>query len=220
MGKYRKVYIVDEDRAARLRISESLISSDFEVRPLDEVDFEELVPSLSPGCAVVEIFHESVPNFRPLEIAVSRNDALPTVAMCTDCNIQVAVTAIKLGAIDVYEKRTPVTQLINIVEQAIAVLPSLLDQNLAQQPAIKSILSLTERQFQILRLVSEGHLSKTVANILGLSPRTVEMHREDITRRLNCRRMVDAVIMLQSVSREKKIIERCDADLNDGYTLH
>lgn len=117
MDKYRKVYLVDEDRTARLHLSQSLISADFEVRSLDERDFADLAPSLPPGCAVVEIFHENVSNFGPLEIAVSRDNTLPTIAMCADCNIQIAVTAIKLGALDVYEKRTPASQLITIVEE-------------------------------------------------------------------------------------------------------
>lgn len=223
MDKYRKVYLVDEDRTARMRISESLISSDFEVRPLDGRDFADLAPTLPPGCAVVEIFHKSVPNFAPLEIAVTRLDALPTIAMCEDCNIKIAVAAIKLGAVDVYEKRTPVTQLINIVEKVICDLPNTLDHRTSQATKVKAILSLTRRQFQIIVLVAQGNLTKTVAHKLKISPRTVEMHRDGIVQRLTCKRMVDAVIMLQSVSCEKEIVDRCELDfrfLSFDETLH
>lgn len=215
MNRYRTVYLVDEDRTARLQLSQSLISSDFEVRSLDERDFAELAPSLPPGCAVVEIFHENIPNFGPLEIAVSRTNTLPTIAMCADCNIQIAVTAIKLGAVDVYEKRTPVTQLITIVEKVVFQLPSTIEHLAAKEQIINLILSLSRRQLQILKLVSEGNLTKTVAHRLNLSPRTVEMHRDAITQRLNCKRIVDAVIMLHSVSDEKEIIDRCGEDFRD-----
>lgn len=215
MNQCKKVYLVDEDRTARLRISQSLISSDFEVRSLDERDFADLAPSLSPGCAVAKIFHKSAPNFAPLEIAASRNDMLPTIAMCEDCNIQIAVAAIRLGAVDVYEKRTPVTKLVTIVEKVVFELPSTVEHLAVKEQIINLILSLTRRQFQVLKLISEGNLTKTLAHNLKLSPRTVEMHREAITHRLNCKRMVDAVIMLQSVSHEQKIIDRCTKDFSD-----
>lgn len=213
MDQYRNVYIVDEDYAARIRISERLISSDFEVRPLDEHDFVDLAPSLPPGCAVIEIFPQSVPNFKPLEIAVSRPHALPSVAMCEDCTIPIAVTALKLGAIDVYEKRRPVAGLISIVEKVVSGIPAELEKDAAKALAVERILTLTPRQFQILKLTSEGRLSKTVAYELNISPRTVEMHRESIMKRLNCKHMWEAVLMLQSVVGEEKIAERCDADI-------
>lgn len=213
MNQYRKVYVIDDDRDSRKRISASLITSDFEVRPLDSHDFADLATTLPPGCAVVEIFPQNVPNFAPLELAISRHETLPAIAMCEDCNIQVAVNAIKLGAIDVYEKRAPVDELANKIEKIVRELPAALERQAIRETAIKSILGLSLRQFQVLKLVSQGSLSKNVAHTLNLSIRTVEMHREEVVKRLGKKRLWEAVQLLQSVASEKEVVERCAADL-------
>ena len=132
--------------------------------------------------------------------------------MCEDCTIELAVKAIKLGAIDVYEKRNPFAGLISVVESAVSSLPTALENDAALLLAIERISTLTRRQFQVLKLISEGHLSKTIANELNVSVRTVEMHRDSIMKRLDCKRMWNAVLMLQSVLGEEKIAERYTAD--------
>lgn len=212
MKKYRKVYVIDDNSDARKQICTSLISADFEVRPLNNNDFKDCAASLAPGCAVVEVFPQGVPYFPALEIALSQRKALLAIAMCDDCSIAVAVKALKLGAVDIYDKHLPIEELIEKLENVISDLPEIIEKQTATDANVNRCLSLTRRQFQVLKLVCDGKLSKHIAYLLDISIRTVEMHREEIPKHLGQKRLFECVQIFQSVRDEKQIVDRCNLE--------
>lgn len=208
MPSFRKVYLVDDDVSARGHISRSLLDRTFDVRPFYENDFLNTASDLPPGCAVVDILHQGSACFLPLEAAAQQRGTLPPIAMCETCTVQLAVTAIKRGAVDVYEKRSPLDELISMITETLAALPAAVEKDAARRYNIKSLLKLTAREFRVLELVAAGHLSKTLAYVLGISTRTVDMHRQSLIKRLNVENMAKAIQMMQSVSAEQEIIQR------------
>jgi two-component system response regulator FixJ len=207
LHEIRKVYLVDNDVAARRAMAERLIKARLDVRPFYEDDFLDNISYLDPGCAVVDILREGIPNFSSLD-ATHQSEILPSIAMCENCTVSLAVSAIQHGAVDVYDKKSPFSELSDMVSRALAKLPDAIDKENSRRRAISSLLRLSPREFQVLVLVSQGHLSKTIAFELGVSTRTVEMHRQSVLKRLDVERMADAVLMFQSVSGDPEIVAR------------
>jgi two-component system, chemotaxis family, CheB/CheR fusion protein len=97
--------------------------------------------------------------------------------------VQIAVQAMKAGAVDFIEKPVGHRDLLASVEHALHQTPDTAKLSECREKAALRIASLTTRQRQILDLVLAGHPSKNIAADLGISQRTVDNHRAAIMRK-------------------------------------
>lgn len=133
-----------------------------------------------------------------------RDVAWPAVFLSAHADISVAVRALKLGAADFLEKPVLTTDLEAALVNAFAELDR---QTLALQSkldAAKRWSLLTPREKSVLDLLCKGQANKIVAFELGISPRTVEMHRANALRQLQVRSLPE-VILLKGRACEKPI---------------
>jgi len=108
-----------------------------------------------------------------------RRSACPVIIMTGHADVSMAVEAMKSGAVDFIEK--PFAD-----ETLIAAITTALERRKGQSPAkpdddiVRRLESLTDRERDVLRGLLAGHPNKTIAYDLGLSPRTVEVHRANL----------------------------------------
>lgn len=212
MAAFRTVYVVDDDRSERRQISACMLDCALDAHPFTETDFVDEVSNLPPGCAVIEVFPKQIPHYRPLDAASLRGNVLPSIAMCEHCTTGLAVSALKHGAVDVYDKLSPLGELVDMVHSTLRHLPEAIDKEQAAKSVINKLLGLSRREFQVLWLVSQGLLSKQIGHELGVSGRTIDMHRQGLMRRLDISKVSDAVYMLQSVGGRQEIVDRVQKD--------
>jgi two-component system response regulator FixJ len=155
-----------------------------------------------PGCLVFNLddasgiaLHESLGN---------RHGMHPAIVISEHPNVPEAVTAVKHGVFDYLESPLRPERLLAAIREALAA-----DAHWRQKtPQIQEIElrleSLTPREREIMNRVVQGLLSKQIANELGISPRTVEVHRAHVVKKMG----VGSVAQLVRVVIEHRIVDR------------
>jgi two-component system, LuxR family, response regulator FixJ len=177
MTANRWVYIVDDDEAVRHSLLTLLGSEAYLVRAFASgQEFLAAAPTLSSGCLIVDI---QMPGMDGLELqARLATDGFdfPIIVMTGPGDGPSAVKAMKAGAADFIEK--PFTSsMIDSLDAAFSRLVAAGDRNLAGAEAAAKLARLSAREREVLEGLLAGLPNKSLAYSLGISPRTVEIHR-------------------------------------------
>jgi two-component system response regulator FixJ len=189
----RVIYVVDDDPAVRRSLERLLAAADFHpVSYATPKAFLAVAGSLPAGCALVDL---RMPEMNGLEVQAQLhqiNAKLPLILMTGQGDVQSAVRAMKAGAVDFIEKPYRDDALIATIEST---LKSGAGKNRADEMAAAASLieTLTPRERQVLEALVAGHPNKVIAFDLGISVRTVEVHRSRMMDRLAVRQFAEAV---------------------------
>ena len=137
-----------------------------------------------------------LPGMSGLDVLSKLAEAAPSLSVLVltgHADVRRAVDAMKLGAVDFLEKPYRPAALLAAVEKACERSAQLREADSANRQAAAALASLTGRQRQVLEGMTRGESSKVMAEKLGLSIRTVEMHRAHLLDRLGARTSLDAV---------------------------
>jgi two-component system response regulator DctR len=124
--------------------------------------------------------------------------ALPVIFLTGHGDVPTAVAAVKSGAFDFVEKPFSDNALVDRVEQALAASRAHLEAARSTSKLAQSLAELTEREREVMRLVVEGKPNKLVADALGISVRTVEVHRARVFDKMNVKSAVELANLLRS----------------------
>jgi len=188
------VYIVDDDDAIRRSAGFMLKTSGFRVRSFESgVEFLKEARSLEPGCILLDI---RMPGMDGLDVQRALRDegvSLPVVIMTGHGDVNIAVQAMKAGAVDFIEKPFEKPTLLDALEQGQSRLKDDAVSLKRAEEARVRLNVLTPRELDVLRGLTQGLPNKTIAYDLGISPRTVEIHRANLMEKLGARSLSDAL---------------------------
>jgi FixJ family two-component response regulator len=175
------VFVVDDDRAMRDSLRWLLESIGLTVRTYaTAAEFlREHQPS-QPGCLVLDV---RMPGMSGLDLQaelVQRGAELPTIVVTGHAEVAMAVRAVKAGAIDFIEKPFSDQLLLDRVRQALEIDRQSREVRARREEARRRLASLSAREREVLELVAAGKANKEVAAALGLSTKTVEVHRAHV----------------------------------------
>jgi two-component system response regulator DctR len=194
-----RVWVVDDEPDVLDALTLLLRSADYTVVPcrsgrelLDRLDED------TTGCIVLDL---RMPDMGGLEVQrelTRRGCRLPVIFLSGHGDIPIAVEAIRAGALDFLEKPVRDRQLFASVERG-------LDEDRRRQAeaadrrgARELLQSLSPREIEVADLILEGLRTADIAERLGLSPRTVEMHRTRLLRRLGARTSAEAASIVEN----------------------
>ncbi len=188
------VFIVDDDEAVRDSIAE-LVSS-VGLRPTTFASagaFLDTFDADAPGCLVLDVrmAHMSGPALQDKLIAIGAR--IPIVFISGHGDIPVAIKTIKAGAIDFVQKPYHEQQLLDSINEALRLDASARQATTAQDGLAERLTTLTAREREVMDLVVQGMSSKAIAKALGISHRTVELHRGHILDKLAVRSVAELV---------------------------
>jgi two-component system response regulator FixJ len=190
----RLVHLIDDDEAIRRSVSFMLRTSDYLVKTYASgVEFLDALATISPGCIVLDV---RMPEIDGLEVQARLKELgilLPVVVMTGHGDVGLAVQAMKAGAIDFIEKPFEQATLLAALEQALDQLRQSGQQTVRRDQAQARLQALTPREAEVLQGLVRGHPNKTIAYDLGISPRTVEIHRANVMTKLDVRSLSDAL---------------------------
>jgi two-component system response regulator FixJ len=189
----RTIYVLDDDAAVRRSLEQLLEAAGFRAVSFETpTTFLHAAPDLAPGCVLLDI---RIPDMDGLELQGRMNDlgiALPVIIMTGQGDVQSAVRAMKAGAVDFIEKPFDDTTLFAAIEGAFT--RTLLSDRLPEaEEAAQRIAALSPREREVLDALVAGRSNKIIAFDLGLSVRTVEVHRARMMDRLGVRQLGEAV---------------------------
>jgi two-component system, LuxR family, response regulator FixJ len=194
--KSHYVYVVDDDRDVRRSLSFILAADDIRSYPFASgSDFLEALPDLEPGCVLLDLRMPEMDGFTVMEKLTERFVDWPVIVMTGHGEVPVAVRAMKQGAIDFIEKPFTEEALQNTLNNAMALLASREAQSQRRRVAHERVGLLTGREKEVLEALLTGESNKMIAQRLGISLRTVEMHRGNMMERLGVGSLAEALTL-------------------------
>lgn len=224
MDYKRQIYVVDDDSDVRTSLFFALTTLGYDVRPSSSGEaFLDDVDGLKPGCILLDVRMPGIDGLQLIEALGERIRKLPVVVMTGHGDIAIAVRAMKLGASDFIEKPFEENLLLAILERVLANLDTALGEVDRREDAERRVAMLTPREADVLRALVSGHSNKVIAYELGLSARTIEMHRASMMNRLGVRTLPDALSLayragVQAATKETSRGERGRAAALDPTT--
>ena len=185
------IHVLDDDPGVRRSLDRLLRAVGYEVRLYDSAfALIEAAPGLS-GCILLDV---RMPDLDGLEVQERLRDksACPVILMTGHGDVAMAVHAMKAGAVDFLEKPFPEDKLLTAIDSAVRQTGVRHVEELARDSARK-IAGLSRREREVLEALVLGEAHKAIAHKLGISVRTVELHRARMLRRLGARRLSDAI---------------------------
>lgn len=194
------VFIVDDDEA--IRRSLQLLLKTLGLPSVVYASADEFLANYDPaqpGCMLLDV---RMPGMSGLELQQElnrRGAVIPVIFITGHGDVPMAVEAVKHGAFDFLQKPFREQDLIDRVQRALA-----WDQearlHLSERDRIRERLaSLTPREREILELVTQGKANKIMAADLGVSQRTVEIHRAHLMEKMQASSLAQLVRMTMAV---------------------
>ena len=189
----RTVYILDDDAAVRRSLGRLLDSAGISSHPYATPrEFLIAAAGLQAGCLLLDL---RMPTMSGLEVQARLlvvNAELPVIMMTGQGDILSAVRAMKAGAVDFIEKPFSDGVLLGAVETALKD-HTLQMRSQAITVAVALVRTLSTREREVLDALIAGKANKVIAYDLGISVRTVEVHRARMMDRLGVNQFAEAV---------------------------
>lgn len=195
------VHIVDDEEAVRTSLAFLLSTSGFAVRTHQSATaFLDHARHVSNGCLITDL---RMPDMSGVELLRRLREAgtlLPAIVITGHGDVQMAVEAMKNGALDFIEKPFSDDVLIESIRRAVELATTQVKSEAALEATRARLSSLSEREAQVLKGVVAGQANKAIAYELGISPRTVEVYRAGLMGKMQASSLPDLVRMVMDVS--------------------
>jgi two-component system response regulator FixJ len=149
--------------------------------------------TLARGCILLDIRMPGMDGLEVQEAIRAAGVSLPVIIMTGHGDVPLSVKAMKAGAVDFIEKPFEKAVLVAALEQGFATLQRSGDRRERGRDATVRLQVLTAREREVLDGLAEGLPNKTIAYDLGISPRTVEIHRANLMTKLGVRSLSEAL---------------------------
>lgn len=193
------VVVVDDDPAVRDALLMLLRLDGFEAKAFgDGESFFESLHAVTPSCVILDLQLPGRSGLAILRQLADMGFAPPVFVISGQSDIAMAVEAMKLGAVDFLEKPFSAGVMIDRVRDAVLIhRGSMVDRidGLADFPGLAL---LTRRERDVLAQVTNGASNKEAGRRLGISPRTIEVHRARIMDKLGARNAADLMRIVLS----------------------
>lgn len=197
MSDTEKVFIVDDDEAVRDAIGMLLETVDIPyVAYPDALSFLEQADLNNVNCLVLDIRMPGMSGLELQEKLAAMKVELPIVFITGHGDIPMAVEAMRRGAVDFLRKPFRDQELLDRIQEALSRDAHHRDQAADSDQLKSRIADLTPRELEVFRRVAKGQANKVIAIELGISERTVEIHRSNVMQKTSSRSLADLVRLL------------------------
>lgn len=195
-----KVYVVDDDPAVRDSLAMLIEQDGISTETFASAhEFLSASGSLDQiACAIIDV---RMPGMDGLELQAElaqRKVLVPIIFLTGHGTIPMSVRAIKAGAVNFLTKPITGTELRESVQAALAECEKLLNQSESINTATKRLSSLTHREHEVMALAVAGLSNKEIARHLGISHRTVEIHKARVMHKTGAETLLDLVHLAET----------------------
>jgi two-component system response regulator FixJ len=188
------VYIVDDDFAMRDSLEMLLIAHHYETRVFRSgSEFLQAAPFLPFGCLIVDLQMPEIDGLQLVDRLKVRKIKFPVVVITGFGNISIAVSAMRAGALDFVEKPFSNEQIFGSIELALGTEVAPVEAGVKREVVAQRITRLSPREHEVMTRLVAGNSNKVAAITLGLSPRTVEIHRARVMEKMQARSLSELV---------------------------
>ena len=190
------VFIVDDDAAIRFAMQALMDSVNLNHEIFASADeFLEKITEQRPGCLVLDIRMPGLGGLELQEELIKRGNTLPIIFITGHGDVPMAVEAMQKGAVDFIQKPFRDQELLDRIREALATDEERREEQQAHAEVSARLSRLTNREREVFDLVVTGKPNKVIAYELGVSQRTVEIHRARVMEKMQARSLADLVKM-------------------------
>ena len=185
MTDQQTVFIVDDDEDVRegFGLLMETVGQPYQLFS-SALEFLKSYESEMRGCLLLDIRMPRMSGLELQEKLKEKGSLLPIIFITGHGDIPMAVDAMRRGALDFIRKPFREQNLLDRVNEALAIEAGKRKNQLDRQQLIDGLNSLSDREQEVLELVASGKMNKAIAYELGISERTVEVHRSHLMRKL------------------------------------
>jgi len=195
------VFVVDDDTSVRTALKRLIKSLGFKVETFDSAQaFLKHGPHDGPTCLVLDVRMPGMSGIELQEQLTSAGLGMPIIFITGHGNIPMSVKAMKAGAVDFIEKPFEDQKLIDAINIAIKKNKQVRTQQDELKDLQRRVDALTPREHEVFMLVVSGMLNKQIAFDLGLSEKTVKVHRARVMDKMKAKSLADLVRMAERVT--------------------
>jgi len=194
MSGEQNVFVVDDDEAVRESLAALLVSYGFETTTFSAArDFLTRCDRSAAGCLVADVRMPDMDGLELQERVAAEFPDLAVIIITGHGDVPLAVRAMKAGAVDFIEKPFAEELIVETVRRAIDHAARAQNQNSDVAAATSRLELLTPREREVLEGLVAGLPNKTIGYDLGISPRTVEIHRARVMEKMKARSLSSLV---------------------------
>jgi two-component system, LuxR family, response regulator FixJ len=194
MSQQRLIHIIDDEDSVRRSASFMLKTSGFSVQAWPSgVAFLKEVRHVDAGCILLDVRMPEMDGLEVQRTLHERGVTMPVIILTGHGDVSIAVRAMKAGAVDFIEKPFEKEVLLSAIDLAFERLEASGEAGTRAEEAAVVLGALSPREREVLEGLAQGLPNKTIAYDLGISARTVEVHRANVMTKLGARSLSDAL---------------------------
>jgi RNA polymerase sigma factor (sigma-70 family) len=195
------VFVVDDDQAMRNSLKWLIESVGVPVESFASADdFLAHFQAGRPGCLVLDVRMPGMSGLELLEHLAQKGLRIPAVIITGHGDVPMAVRAMKSGAVDFIEKPFNDEVLLDAIRRAMAFEEQQRSQYSEHRQIKERLGHLTPREHEVMEMVCDGRSNKEIANMLGVSAKTIEAHRARVMEKMQAGSLAELVRMSLTVS--------------------
>ena len=195
-AKNPTVFVVDDDEAIRDSLNMVLDTVSLNAVTFSSGDeFLEAYDAGWEGCILLDIRMPGTSGMELQKRLVENGCRLPIIFITGHGDIPMAVEAMHVGAFDFIQKPFRDQDLLDRIDQALSAREEQEQQFVKKKTIEKQLKTLTPREHEVMKLVVDGAANKVIAMDLGVSQRTVEIHRARAMKKMRARSLAELVRM-------------------------
>lgn len=192
MDQHDTVFLIDDDPSVRDSLTLLLSLKGIRTQPFATAEsFIETYRSEWHGCVLTDLRMPGMTGLELQAVLRERRIEVPVVVLTAHGDVATARAALKNGAFDFLEKPVDDTMLLDVLHNALRVDRERRGAATARAASDRRLERLTEREREILAFIAAGHQNREIAAQLGISARTVEVHKAHIMEKLGCRSLAE-----------------------------
>ncbi|NOE16621.1 response regulator [Ruegeria atlantica] len=192
------IYVVEDDTAVLNSLCAVLGAYGYQTEPLTSAEaFLDQFDRHANSCLIMDLRLPGMSGMELLKHLSETGARCPVIVITAHGDVPAAVQAMRLGAVDFIEKPPPVEQILEAIKSAEISMANKPISTVPKKIVEERLSKLTDREHQVLQLLLEGKLNKEIAGELGLSRRTVEVHRSRIREKMQARGIADLIRMTE-----------------------
>ena len=201
MTKSSKIYVVDDDGSVLDSLGVLLRSAGYNTETFTSAS-AFLSGDIERGsCLIADIRMPDMDGLKLLEETKKRHLDVAVIILTGIGDVAMAVNALKAGAVDFIEKPFDDISIVTSIERALELIRQQRNQEAEAEAAQQLLKRLTPREHSVLEKLVAGRSNKIAAFELGISPRTIEIHRSSIMHKVNARSLADVVRLFIAADR-------------------
>jgi FixJ family two-component response regulator len=190
------VYVVDNEHVIRDSLCLLFESAGLSTRSYESAeDFLMDYDPERPGCLILDMVLPSMSGFELQEKLLEQGALMPIIFMSRYANVSLSSKAFRLGAMDFFEKPIDSELFLGRVTEVLEKNNMNWDKKQNKKSLLNRYSHLTNREKEVMQLVTNDHSNKETAKILGISYRTVDIHRARLMQKMQASSSTQLIIM-------------------------